>query len=133
MARLGWASIHPADAQQAPGTVVAMVVAHYGFWSVHACRIVYALDETAGGVHRLGFAYGTLPTHAAVGEERFAVEWQRADDSVWYDLLAFSRPRHPLARLGSPLARRQQRRFARDSARAMQAAVAGPVASTENR
>jgi uncharacterized protein (UPF0548 family) len=90
--------------------------------------VVYAVDEVVGGrdaVHRVAFAYGTLPGHAAAGEERFAVEWHRADDAVWYDLSAFSRPRHPLMRLGRPLARRQQRRFGRDSARAMAAAVAG--------
>jgi uncharacterized protein (UPF0548 family) len=71
------------------------------------------------------FAYGTLPGHAESGEERFLVEWDRTTDAVHYDILAFSRPRHPLARLGYPLTRRVQRRFARDSATAMRRAVAG--------
>jgi uncharacterized protein (UPF0548 family) len=119
MAALGWSSVHPAGASIAPGVTVAVVVRHYGFWSMNACRIVYVLDEDADGVRRTGFAYGTLTDHAEVGEERFAVEWHRADDGVWYDLYAFSRPGHPLARLGSPLARRLQRRFARGSAEAM--------------
>ena len=127
MTTLGWASIHPPRATLAPGTVVAMVVHHFGFWSTHACRIVYAVDEvgegTAGAVHRFGFAYGTLPVHAASGEERFEVSWRRTDDSVWYDLHAFSRPRHPLARIGYPLGRLQQRRFGRASKRAMRDAV----------
>jgi uncharacterized protein (UPF0548 family) len=47
------------------------------------------------------------------------VEWRREDDSVFYDLYAFSRPNHFLAKLGYPLARRLQRRFARDSLQAM--------------
>jgi uncharacterized protein (UPF0548 family) len=51
------------------------------------------------------------------------VEWREADGAVWYDILAFSRPRQLLARLGYPLARRLQKRFARDSAAAMQRAV----------
>jgi len=127
MARLGWAAIHPADAPQAPGSTVAMVVRHYGFWSVHACRVVYAVDReeraAAAPLRRVGFAYGTLPAHAARGEERFSVEWHRATDEVWYDLLAFSRLRHPLARLGYLLGRLQQRRFGRDSKRAMVNAV----------
>ena len=131
MTTLGWASIHPPRAPLAPGTVVAMVVHHYGFWSVHACRIVDAVDEVTeemgGAVHRFGFAYGTLPAHAASGEERFEVAWHRADDSVWYDLLAFSRPRHPLARLGYPVGRLQQRRFGQDSKRAMTEAVTEAV------
>src|SRR5262245_46391050 len=44
-------------------------------------------------VNRHGFASGTLPAHAESGEERFIVEWDRADGGVWYDILAFSRPR----------------------------------------
>ncbi len=128
MTDLGWSSVQPPDAPVAPGTDVAVLVRHYGFWSLNACRVVYTLDgepEGPGGVRRVGFAYGTLPDHGAVGEERFAVEWRRADDSVWYDLLAYSRPGHVLARLGRPLARRLQRRFAAGSKRAMAAAVAG--------
>lgn len=41
--------------------------------------------------------------HAESGEERFTVEWNRNDDIVWYDILAFSRPRQMLAKLGYPL------------------------------
>jgi uncharacterized protein (UPF0548 family) len=124
MTALGWVSVRPAGVAPEPGAAVAVVVRHYGVWSLHACRIVYALDETAGGVRRVAFAYGTLPAHAAAGEERFAVEWHQADDRVWYELSAFSRPAHPLMRAGRPLARRLQRRFGRDSVRAMADAVA---------
>ena len=72
---------------------------------------------------RRGFAYGTLPGHAESGEERFLVEWDRSDNAVWYDIVAFSRPKHPLARLGYPLTRRTQKRFARDSVAAMRRAI----------
>jgi uncharacterized protein (UPF0548 family) len=123
MTSLGWSAVHPAGAAVAPGTTVAVVVRHYGFWSLNACRIVYVVDEDDDGVRRVGFAYGTLPDHGASGEERFTVEWREADDSVWYDLYALSRPGHPLARLGYPLARRLQRRFAAASKRAMVTAV----------
>jgi uncharacterized protein (UPF0548 family) len=119
MATLGWSSVVPPLAPVAPGITVAVRVHHYGFWSLNACRIIYRLDETTDGVRRLGFAYGTLPAHGAIGEERFSVEWHETDDSVWYDLYAFSRPGSLLARLGYPLARRLQRRFARASMRAM--------------
>ena len=121
-----WAFVAPPAAPIAPGTTVAVVVHHYGFWSLNACRIVYVLDEApdAAGVRRAGFAYGTLPQHGAVGEERFAVEWHAADDSVWFDLYAFSRPGNLLARLGYPLARRLQKRFARAAKQAMFHAVA---------
>jgi uncharacterized protein (UPF0548 family) len=60
-----------------------------------------------------------LPAHAESGEERFLVEWNQRDNSVAYDILAFSRPRHTLAQLGYHIAHRMQKRFARDSTAAM--------------
>ena len=69
--------------------------------------------------YSLGFADGTLPGHVETGEERFLIEWDRGENCVCYDILAFSRPRHPLVRLGYPFARLMQKRFARDSAKAM--------------
>jgi uncharacterized protein (UPF0548 family) len=104
------------------GQVVAVIARLLGLWWLNACRIVYVVDEQ-GPVQRSGFAYGTLPEHAESGEERFTVEWHEADDAVWYDILAFSRPHQLLARLGYPFARRLQKRFARDSAAAMQRPV----------
>jgi uncharacterized protein (UPF0548 family) len=74
-------------------------------------------------VKRYGFAYGTLEEHMERGEERFSVEWNRVDDSVWYDLYAFSKPRHRLAQIGYPLSRILQKRFARQSKLAMVEAV----------
>ena len=115
---VGWVRILPAAAPLEVGTTVAVLARHYGFWSLNACRIAYLIEEDDGDVRRCGFAYGTLPEHGERGEERFTVEWRR-DDSVYYDLYAFSRPRSLLARAGYPLARRLQRRFARDSLRAM--------------
>ena len=89
---------------------------------MNACRIVYVVDDE-GPVQRFGFAYGTLPEHAESGEERFTVEWHEADDAVWYDIVAFSRPQQLLTRLAYALVRRLQKRFARDSAAAMRRAV----------
>ena len=43
---------------------------------------------------------------------------------MWYDILAFSRPRQFLARLGHPWVRRLQKRFGRESAKVMASAVA---------
>jgi uncharacterized protein (UPF0548 family) len=121
---LGWVTVWPAAAPIEAGTTVAIRVRHFGFWSLNASRIVYTMEDE-GSVVRFGFAYGTLSDHAEQGEERFSVEWHHEDSSVWYDLFAFSRPSHPLARLGFPLVRMLQRRFARDSKRAMaRAAVA---------
>ena len=123
MSTLGWSTIHQESTAVVAGATIAVVLQHYGFWSLNAARIVYVFDEDTAGVQRTGFAYGTLADHAEVGEERFVVEWQRADDSVWYDLYAFSRPGHVLARLGYPIGRGLQKRFARESKQAMVAAT----------
>lgn len=113
-----------AERPVAEGQVLAVIARVAGVWFLNACRIVYVWQD-AGATDRFGFAYGTLDAHMACGEERFCVEWHHADDSVWYDLLAFSRPRHVLFRLGYPLARWVQHRFARDCGSAMTRAVAG--------
>lgn len=103
------------------GSTVAVVVHHLGFWSLNACRIVYTIEEH-GAVEKYGFAYGTLPDHAAMGEERFTIEFHARDETVWYDIYAFSRPRL-LARLAYQFTRSLQKRFASDSKQAMQRAV----------
>ena len=77
-------------------------------------------------LQRYGFAVGTLPGHVECGEERFTVEWQAADDTVFYEVFAFSRPDHPLVRLAGPLARRIQRRFALDSLQSMVRSITLP-------
>ena len=102
--RLNWLEAYPSDTPIQTDEVVAVLARAAGLWWLNACRIVYVIDEN-GPVKRFGFAYGTLPDHAATGEERFLIEWNRDDDSVWYDILAFSRPRHLLARLGYPFVR----------------------------
>ena len=120
--RLGWTEAWPTDLSIREGEVVAIVARIAGFWWLNSTRIVYVIDES-GPLRRFGFAYGTLPGHAESGEERFLIEWNRDDDTVWYDLLAFSRPNHMLVRLGYPFVRRLQKRFARDSGKAMLQAV----------
>jgi uncharacterized protein (UPF0548 family) len=56
------------------------------------------------------------------GEERFTIEWHK-DNSVWYDIYAFSRAQHRLVKVGYPYARSLQKRFAKDSMAAMRAAT----------
>ena len=109
---LGWVTIVPRGVAIEVGATVAVKARAFGTWSLSAARVVYVIDES----RRFGFAYGTLPDHVECGEERFLIEWL-ADDSVWYDISAFSKPRHPLVRLSFPLARLLQKRFARESLR----------------
>lgn len=102
------------------GQTVAVQAQSLGLWSLNACRIVYLLDESEEFIARFGFGYGTLPAHVERGEERFTIEWHK-DDSVWYDIYAFSRPQHPLVKVAYLYARRLQKRFANDSMAAMRA------------
>ncbi len=104
------------------GETVAALINHLGFWSLNASRIVYVIEEP-GAVEQYGFAYGTLTAHAEQGEERFIVEFHHDTGEVWYDLLAFSKPKHTLAKLGYPLTRALQKQFAAESKKAMLRAV----------
>jgi uncharacterized protein (UPF0548 family) len=96
----------PDDPPIAAGTEVVTAVPLAG--PVHvlaACRVVGVIDEP----DRFGFAYGTLAVHPASGEESFVVQRTPTGEVVG-EVTAFSRPRHPLVRLGGPVARRQQAR-----------------------
>lgn len=76
-----------------------------GCYATAAGRVVYLTSEA----DRSGFAYGTLPGHPEQGEEAFHLV--RRDDQLLFKVRAFSRPRHPLARLGAPVSRLLQRRM----------------------
>lgn len=114
---LGWTNIYPKTEPQ-QGETFCVLASHFGFYSLSSLRIVYVVDEPK----RFAFAIGTLPGHVEKGEERFMVEWL-SDDTIHYDLLAFSKPQHPFVYLGYPVARQLQKRFARDSKKVMQRAV----------
>ena len=124
MFNMNWLELLPADAPVGKGTTVTVLVRHFGFWSLNACKIVRVIDEY-GTVQKNGFVYATLPEHAEQGQERFTVEWNRDSDGVFYDILAWSRPNKVIAKLGYPFTRALQKRFARDSMQAMLRAVSG--------
>lgn len=107
---LGWVVIAPRGVPVEVGATVAVKARAFGTWSLNASRVVYVIHEA----RRFGFAYGTLPDHVEKGEERFLIEWL-PDNAVWYDILAFSRPHHPLVRMSALLARRLQKQFVRES------------------
>ena len=69
------------------------------------CRVVYVVEEP----DRRGFAYGSLPGHAVSGEEMFGVRYDPADDAVYSEVVAFSRPATWWSRLGSPVLALAQR------------------------
>jgi uncharacterized protein (UPF0548 family) len=119
---LGWVDAWPSDTPIHQGEIVSVMGRAMGIWWLNACRIVYVVDEV-GPLSKFGFAYGTLPGHVERGEERFLIEWNQSDNSVWYDILAFSRPNHILTRLGYLIVRRFQKRFGQSSTASMLKAV----------
>lgn len=128
---IGWVQPVTTAEKPLPDGLGAMLVHAYGLWWVNAWQIVYVDDDRSfpDGRRVSAFAYGTLAAHAERGEERFMVELL-PDGSVWYDVLAFSRPHHWLARLGGPVTRRLQLRFGPESAERMRRAVAGTQGGT---
>ncbi|MFB8071332.1 DUF1990 family protein [Streptomyces californicus] len=85
------------------------------------CEVVWTAYGEEG---RTGFAYGTLAGHPERGEECFVVEL--ADDgTVWFTVLAFSRPAAWYTRLAGPLVPQVQRWYARRLGRTLRRLVAG--------
>ena len=118
MFNMPWIRLYWPTSSIEVGTNVAVLINHFGFCSLNPARIVYVVD-TEEPVVKYGFAYGTLEEHSERGEERFTVEWNRSEDRVWYNILAFSRPNKALAKMGYPLARMLQKKFAEASKLAM--------------
>lgn len=101
-----------------PGATFALVIRLPGgllpdAYATAAGRVVYVIDEP----EHYGFAYGTLPAHPEQGEEAFHVE--RDGSRLRFRVVAFSRLRHPLMRLGTPVSRMLQRRTIRSYLHAM--------------
>jgi len=108
---LGWARVANSTARIALGELVALE-AHTAFlWSINFSRVVEVVDSP----HRFGFMYTTTASHVEEGQERFVLDFDPESGSVTYLLEAVSHPRDLLARIGYPLSRGMQHRFARDS------------------
>jgi uncharacterized protein (UPF0548 family) len=111
---MGWVELFPRGAAIEPGTNVAVLVRHLGFWSLNGCRVVYGIGDIESDTN-FGFAYGTLTNHAEMGEEIFEVRLEPGSEEVIYRIQAVSRPRAAVAQIGYPIARYFQERFRRDS------------------
>jgi uncharacterized protein (UPF0548 family) len=116
-----WLEFHAPD-QVASNQVVATLVSVAGLWFLNPCRVVYA--DSPSDPELVAYAYGTLPGHAECGEERFELSFDPVSQEVRYRISAFSRPALVLSKLGYPVARRIQKRFAQASAHALARASA---------
>jgi len=118
---LGWVELWPRRSPTTVGAVVAVLIKHFGFWSLNGCKVAYHADGNGGSA--FGYAYGTLPNHAESGEELFEVLLDPATEDVIYRIRATSKPQAMLTWIGQPIVRALQARFRRDSAAAMRRAV----------
>jgi uncharacterized protein (UPF0548 family) len=115
-------TIYPGSPVQ-PGATFALAFRLAAVYVVAAGRIVYVTSKP----ERFGFGYGTLPSHPEEGEEAFHVV--RQGSRLQLEIVAFSRPRDPLARLGGPLTRAVQLRVTRRYLTALQEAEWKPQPS----
>ncbi|MEU0623148.1 DUF1990 domain-containing protein [Streptomyces rubiginosohelvolus] len=84
------------------------------------CEVIWTAYGEDG---RTGFGYGTLAGHPERGEECFVVDL--ADDgTVWFTVLAFSRPASWYTRLAGPLVPVVQHWYARRLGRTLRRIVA---------
>lgn len=100
-----------------PGVVFALAVRLPAGYATAAGRVIRVIDQPG----HFGFAYGTLPAHPECGEETF--DLLRENDRLLFRVIAFSRQRHPAARIGGPVARTIQRRVNRQYLTAMREIV----------
>jgi len=126
---LGWLQAIPSSPMPEPGTIVAVVIRHFGFWSLNGARVVYVVGDRQSTT-KFGFAYGTLVNHAEAGEELFEVFADPSTEDVMYRILAASRPRSPLTYIGYPLVRMLQSACRRDSGAAMRLTLGARGAPT---
>lgn len=74
------------------------------------CEVVWAQEPSSmlmadgSEVELAGFGYGTLPGHPVIGEEAFIV-YMAADSSVFFRVLAFSKPANLFFAMSSPVTR----------------------------
>jgi uncharacterized protein (UPF0548 family) len=121
-----WVEVFPGAPSLAPGTDIAVLIHHLGFWSLNGGRVLYGVGDRLHGP-TFGFAYGTLSNHAERGEEVFEVSLRPETGEVVYRVRAASRPRAVLARVAYPVVRLLQARFRRESGEAMRRAVGSPL------
>ena len=100
-----------------PGLVFGTLATHFGFASMHPCRIVRVIREEAP--RGFGFVLVTLPGHIGAGEESFMLTLGAENHIVRYEVQAISRPDGWMGRLGGPVFRLFQKRFERETQAAM--------------
>jgi len=108
------------------GSTLAVAFRAGPLWTVNPCRIVDVTTTKSAVGESFSIAYATLPGHVEQGWEQFVIERRAEDDTVWYAIHVYSRPKWWPVWLVLPYARYQQRRFRRLSGEAMLTTVRNP-------
>jgi len=116
---IGWVRVANLGARIEVGQIVAVEVQALGLRSLNLSQIVHVTRDAEA----FGFIYKTTSHHAEEGEERFLLTRDPHTEEVHYELEAVSRPQHWLAKIGYPVTRAFQHRFARDSHQGLRNAV----------
>jgi len=97
------------------GDTYCLYARAFRLWSLNFCRVVYLEDEENERESIFSIGIGTLPKHAAVGEERLSVVWDRVTDEVDFLIGSFSRPATFVSKIFASYLRNRQDIFAIDS------------------
>jgi Domain of unknown function (DUF1990) len=113
-------------------------------WSMNPLRITAVeknkirkqIDKYSGGARQqkhcqTWFAHTTVAGHQISGEERFTVEWNKENDSVWYEVYTISKPATFIATAAHPLLKFYQRQFVAQSIQAMKKEIISRNSSGE--
>ncbi|VAI11091.1 unnamed protein product [Triticum turgidum subsp. durum] len=121
---LGWAEAEPGTPVKA-GARFCICYREVVPWVMFPLQIAYVTDDKYDGGKRgkgggvFAFGSGTLQGHLLVD----------AEERVWYEVVSFSKPAHPLSALCYPYVRLRQRHFARESGKAVLRHVAAAACS----
>lgn len=126
MHRVSGARVRASAPRAEPGASVRVALGAGPFRFTAPCLVVWA----EYGPERIGFGYGTLARHPERGEESFVAEL--ADDgTVFFTVMAFSRPARWYTRLAGPLVPVVQRWYARRLGRTLRRIVMDGHVTTE--
>ena len=113
------ATLTPAAPAVEEGTGLAVTFRAGPLWTTNPCRIVSVVNEKSTSGESFSIAYATLPGHVEQGWEQFRVAMDYEDNTVWYEINVYSRPKWWPVWLVLPYARHQQKKFRRLSGEAM--------------
>lgn len=98
------------------GDTFSLLAQAFGIWTASFCRVIYKTKEDDDERSIVSLGFGTLPQHAAKGEERLSVVFDRSSGDVHLLIGSYSRPQSWLSKVFYFYFRFQQSKFAAQAA-----------------